>query len=341
MLPDVETRSVGSATVDLADALDRYAYWPAPTVIIVDGPYGLASFPGDPPTVDSLPRWYAPHAAAWSRFALPSTSLWFWGTELAWATVHPVLNLNGWDYRTAHVWDKGKGHIAGNVNSLTVRKFPVVTELVVHYERRVTLTTGDGRQLPMKEWLRAEWLRSGLPLNQTNVAAGVANAATRKWFTADHLWYYPPPNMMAALVAYANLNGRPEGRPYFSLDATTPVTAEQWATLRSKWHHTHGITNVWSEPAVRGEERLYRNGDAYKVAHMNQKPLRLNERIVQATSDPGDVVWEPFGGLCTGTLAALRTGRLAYAAEIDHDFYRLAITRLTAHVDAPQVWLAS
>jgi hypothetical protein len=106
----VDHETVGGATIELADALTRYEAWPKPTVIIVDGPYGLNSFPGDPPTVGALPEWYAPHVAAWSKRALPETSLWFWGTEVGWATVHPILQLHGWDYRTAYVWDKGKGH---------------------------------------------------------------------------------------------------------------------------------------------------------------------------------------------------------------------------------------
>ena len=33
------------------DALNAYAEWPAPTVIISDGAYGLASFPGDDPSL--------------------------------------------------------------------------------------------------------------------------------------------------------------------------------------------------------------------------------------------------------------------------------------------------
>ncbi len=318
---------IGSVTLDLGDAMERYETWERPTVVIVDGPYGLRSFPGDPPTVEELPEWYAPHVAAWSKAALPETSLWFWGTELSWATVHPVLRLHGWDYRTAYVWDKGKAHIAGNVNSRSLRKFPVVTELIVHYERRVVLAAGDGRQLPIKDWLRAEWSRSGLSFSQTNDACGVANAATRKYFTTDWRWYFPPPEMMVRLADYANLHGAATGRPYFSLDGQTPLTAGAWAKMRSKWHYVHGITNVWAAPALHGSERL-RNGNGLQSAHMNQKPLALTERMILATSDPGDVVWEPFGGLCTGAVASLRTERRAFAAEILPAYYELAVARL-------------
>jgi site-specific DNA-methyltransferase (adenine-specific) len=324
----MESTTLAGITIEQADALTRYAEWPQPTVIMVDGPYGLHSFPGDPATFEELPEWYAPHVAAWSARALPETSLWFWATEIGWATVHPVLALHGWDYRTAYVWSKGKAHIAGNVNGQSIRKFPVETELIVHYERRVTLATGDGRTLPIKAWLRAEWQRSGLPLSRTNAACGVKDAATRKYFTTDWRWYFPPPEMMVLLAAYANEHGAETSWPYFSLDGESELTSEAWERMRSKWRYVHGVTNVWSAPAVRGEERLKQGGSGLVVAHMNQKPISLMERAILATSDEGDVVWEPFGGLCTGAVASLRTGRRCYAAEIIPAYYSLAVARL-------------
>ncbi|HEX5504839.1 MAG TPA: DNA methyltransferase [Thermomicrobiales bacterium] len=324
---------VGTAQIELADALARYAAWPAPTTIVSDGAYGVAGFPGDPPTADGLPAWYRPHVEAWSRHALPETSLWFWGTEVGWATVHPLLVEHGWIYRTAHVWDKGIAHVAGNVNSKTIRKFPVVTELCVHYDRDVRLPTADGQRLPLRAWLRHEWFRTGLPLAKTNEACGVKNAATRKYFTHDHLWYFPPPEMIERLAAYADRHGRPTEWAYFSADGRTPLTAAEWARLRSKWRHTHGLTNVWAHPAIRGEERL--KDPRRKILHANQKPLQLVERIIAATSDPGDVVWEPFGGLCTAAVAALRSRRRCFSAEIDPDFYRLAVARLCQEGRAP------
>jgi site-specific DNA-methyltransferase (adenine-specific) len=317
---------VGSVQLDRADAATRYGAWPAPTTIMVDGPYGLGLYPGDPPTPEGLAEWYLPHIEAWARYALPETTLWFWGNEIGWATVHPVLARHGWQYRALHIWDKGVGHVAGNVNSKTIRRFPIVTEVCVQYIRDIQLGTGDGLRLPMPEWLRYEWERSGLPLSKTNEACGVANAATRKYFTKDHLWYFPPPEMMEQIAAYANKHGRVTQWPYFSLNGKTPVTAVQWSRMRAKWNHIHGVTNVWTMPPVRGGERLKENGT--KSLHINQKPLRLISRIVEASSDPGDVVWEPFGGLCTTAVACLRSNRRCCSAEINPEFYRLAKARV-------------
>lgn len=315
----------GHCRIQLGDVLDLYDDWDRPTVIISDGAYGLNSFPGDPPTVAGLEEWYRPHIKAWSERSLAGSTLWFWNSELGWATVHPLLVAQGWEFRNCHIWDKGIAHAAGNTNTKTIRKFPVVTEVCVQYVRKVTFKVEDGRSLPMQEWLRHEWLRSGLPLWKTNIACGVKNAATRKYFTADHLWYFPPPEAFVALADYANRYGAKSGRPYFSVNGERSLTAEEWTFMRAKFYCPLGVTNVWTEPAVRGQER---EKLANVCIHMNQKPLKLLERCIAASSDKGDVVWEPFGGLCSATLAAHRLGRQGFAAECVPDFFQVAVRRL-------------
>lgn len=252
--------------------------------------------------------------------------MWFWCNEIGWATVHPLLARHGWQYRALHVWNKGIAHIAGNVNSKTIRSFPVVTEVCVQYIRETCLKSGDGRQLPLREWLRYEWQRTGLPFSKANEACDVKNAATRKYFTKDYLWYFPPPEMMEKLAAYANRYGKPTEHPYFSLDGKSAVTAKQWEKMRAKWNHTHSLTNVWSEAPIHGVERI-KTSDA-KSAHANQKPLNLIERIIIASSDPDDIVWEPFGGLCSAAIASLRTGRKCFSSEINPSYYKLARKRI-------------
>jgi len=313
-----------SARLYPGDFLEVYRQWPEPTVIVVDGPYGVGSFPGDPKTPRHLAQWYEPYIAAWSFRSLPETTLWFWNTEIGWATVHHALEANGWEYRNCHIWDKGLGHIAGNANSKTLRKFPVVTEVCVQYVRKVFIPW-QGQNFPLKDWVRHEWNRTGLAFSRANQACGVKNAATRKYLTKDHLWYFPPPEIFVKLVEYANRHGSPSGRPYFSFNGNKPVTQKEWSRMRAKFHCPVGVSNVWNEPQVRGNERLK---DKLKCIHMNQKPLRLLELILQASSDPGDVVWEPFGGLCSTAVAAIRTNRQCYSAEILEKFFRAACQRL-------------
>ena len=328
-----KTLHLGTVELCKGDALKFYDNWDAPAVIISDGPYGLGKFPGEPHTPDKLAEWYAPHAAAWAAHAAPFTTLWFWNSEIGWAKSHPALEMHGWQYEETVVWDKGIAHIAGNVNSRTIRGMPVVTEVAVRYTRKATLSTIDAGELPLKEWLRHEWQRSGLPMSQSNAACGVANAATRKYLTQCHLWYFPPGDAVAAMSRWCMGHGAPTTRPYFSLDGVNPPSADAWDRMRAKWNHVHALTNVWQEPPVHGIERVkHPSGSGYM--HANQKPLALMERQINASTERGDVVWEPFGGLMSATVAAVRTGRRAFAAELHPDFFEAGSRRVRAALPA-------
>ena len=93
------------------------------------------------------------------------------------------------------------------------------------------------------------------------------------------------------------------------------------------------MTNVWHRPQVAGKKRI--NGDRqqmqwkYKSLHGSQKPLELIEIAIAATTDVGDVVWEPFGGLCPAAICSLDLGRESHSAEIVSEFYAAAVQRLT------------
>ena len=319
------------------DVSDAYSSWPTPACIISDGAYGVRGFHGDTTDAAGLVDWYRPHIAAWTKAATSATVLWFWGTEVGWATIHHELDKAGWDYVQTVIWDKGLSHIAGNVNGRTIRRFPVVTEVCVLYQRRFEVKV-DGRTLNAQQWIRHEWQRSGLPMYLANEAVGVKNAATRKYLTSDWLWYWPPGAAMAAMASYCNRHGFESGRPYFSLDGEHSVSAAAWDALRYRWNHVHGLTNVWARPPLHDSERL--RGSMRRAAprvykptrasttHLNQKPLELMERLVNATTKTGDVVWEPFSGLGTGSVAAVALRRKAYLAELDPLFADLAEERL-------------
>jgi len=328
------------------DVLDAYSKWEMPRLIISDGAYGVGGFPGDPRTPAELVSWYKPHIEEWSKSAHPSTTLWFWNTEVGWATIHPLLIASGWKYEFTNTWNKGVGHIAGNVNGRTIRRFPVVTEVCVVYTREPRIFVGP-EHIHMKKWLLSEWKRTGLPIKKANEACGVKDAATRKYFDQGWLWYSPPAHVMELLVNYANTYGDLSGKPFYSLNGTSPVTGKEWESLRPIWNHEHGITNVWDEPGVRGSERykgsMTRSAPrVYKPtqlssSHLNQKPLKLMRRIVQSCTNIDDVVWEPFGGTCTGAVAAVELSRRVYSAEINSDFAALSNERLLcaqAQVDA-------
>ncbi len=303
------------------NSLEHYDNWDNPTVIVSDGAYGILGFQGDTADHLSIAEWYEPHVAKWSEHALPSTTLWFWNSEIGWANVHPVLEKYGWKYVNANIWNKGKAHIAGNVNTAKIRRFPVVSEVCVQYVFDYKID-----ELTLQQWLIREWKRTGLPQKRANEACGVKDVAVRKYLAKDHLWYFPPAEMFEKLVSYANEYGKPEGRPYFSEDGHYPLTKEQWESMRAKFHCPHGYTNVWNRPPLSGKERI-KAPKGTKAAHLNQKPLDLMSLIIEASSDIDDVVWEPFGGLFSASYAASQLERRAYGCEIIPAYFNIGVSR--------------
>ena len=103
------------------------------------------------------------------------------------------------------------------------------------------------------------------------------------------------------------------------------MTAKEWDALRHGWRHAHGLTNVWRLAPLHGVERVkgtmrraaprVHNPSSLSAAHLNQKPLEFMRRILHAVTDEGDVIWEPFGGLASGSVAAVQAGRFPCVAE--------------------------
>ncbi|MDP9437625.1 MAG: hypothetical protein M3P49_02610, partial [Actinomycetota bacterium] len=63
-------------------------------------------------------------------------------------------------------------------------------------------------------------------------------------------------------------------------------------------------------------------------AHRHQKPLTLALELIQATTAPGDLVLDPFGGVATMPYAALANGRRAWGSEYNEKFWEVGEARL-------------
>ena len=79
--------------------------------------------------------------------------------------------------------------------------------------------------------------------------------------------------------------------------------------------------NVWEFPRVRYRMEEYEE-------HPTQKPVALLERIVRASSNPGDVVLDPFAGTFTTSFVAKKLGRQSIGIEIEEDYVKIGLRRL-------------
>jgi site-specific DNA-methyltransferase (adenine-specific) len=79
--------------------------------------------------------------------------------------------------------------------------------------------------------------------------------------------------------------------------------------------------NVWNIPRVRFRMDEYEN-------HPTQKPEKLLERIIKASSNKGDIILDPFAGSFTTLAVANKLGRLGIGIELNPEYYKIGIRRL-------------
>ena len=69
-----------------------------------------------------------------------------------------------------------------------------------------------------------------------------------------------------------------------------------------------------------------------RTGYPTQKPLALLERIIQASSNPGDIVLDPFAGCATACVAAEKLDRLWVGIDLSRMAYTLVQERLAKEV---------
>ena len=93
----------------------------------------------------------------------------------------------------------------------------------------------------------------------------------------------------------------------------------------------------WLFPICSGPERL--KDDGGRKAHPTQKPEALLSRILLATTNPGDVVLDPFFGTGTTGAVARRLGRRFIGIERDPDYVKAAQERISRVQPLPEATL--
>lgn len=88
----------------------------------------------------------------------------------------------------------------------------------------------------------------------------------------------------------------------------------------------------WRIPLATGKQRVKLNGTK---AHSTQKPEALLYRIIMASSNPGEVILDPFFGSGTTGAAAKKLGRGWIGIERDKKYIRVAQKRIDAVVPSP------
>jgi site-specific DNA-methyltransferase (adenine-specific) len=138
-------------------------------------------------------------------------------------------------------------------------------------------------------------------------------------------------------IAWIKTNPMPNFRGVrFTNAHETLLWAARSRDSRCTFHH-HAMKSLnedlqmrsdWLLPVCGGKERL--RGEEGAKIHSTQKPEALLYRVILATTNPGDVILDPFFGSGTTGAAAKRLGRRWIGIERDPAYRRAAQKRIDA-----------
>lgn len=84
--------------------------------------------------------------------------------------------------------------------------------------------------------------------------------------------------------------------------------------------------NIFITSSLQSKERLKdKNG---KAIHPTQKPLSILKKLIEVSSNPGDIILDPFMGVGSTAVAAKELGRKYIGCEINRKHHVIACERL-------------
>ena len=328
---------------------------PGYTLIVSDGAYGIGGFPGDPKHPRHLADWYAPHLEAWDRLAAPSSSLYFWCTPEGCARMLPAVEAAGWSFMSSIRWDKPSS--AAWKGAAGMRRWMQDSEDCYFYVREAVDISAMAADVIYRDLdasrrdssapvlLRSDRERAGLTRKDLAhafpSASGGLTGCVTNW---EEGYNFPTWEVWQRAAAWLALTGKqllPTDRPYLVTEAVWAARGglrESYEALRASYEALRGeyealrgeyealrypftlpqgVTDVWSGLPV---NRPGRHGCAKRDDHI--------ERIVKASSRPGDRVLEPFGGGAPVLRACKKLGRSCDSIERDPEWHRRALASI-------------
>lgn len=142
------------------------------------------------------------------------------------------------------------------------------------------------------------------------------------WILNDIIWIKsnPMPNFRGVRLTNAHETliwaQKKKGAPY-TFNYRTMKALNEDLQMRSDWNL----------PLAAGKERIKSNG---AKAHSTQKPEALLYRVILSSTNPGDVILDPFFGSGTTGAVAKKLGRRFIGIERDARYVRVAKKRIEA-----------
>ena len=230
-----------------------------------------------------------------SRVLRKGGSFYLFGYFRMLSRLLPVLEECGLELRQQIILNKGIKAVSGRATK-GYKIFPNVTESILFLYK-------DSKPF-VKQFLKQRQLDLGLTSKDINEALGVKSNGGGMWSI------YTGRNVCKQLPTKELWN-----KLETILDFHIP-----YDKISQTFNTQLGITDVWDDINFYGETDRF---------HPTQKPLKLIERLVLASSNENDIVLDPFMGSGTTALASQNNKRKYIGFEVDDEYYEKSIERLT------------
>ncbi|MEQ1790485.1 MAG: site-specific DNA-methyltransferase [Rickettsiales bacterium] len=105
-------------------------------------------------------------------------------------------------------------------------------------------------------------------------------------------------------------------------------------SVMKKYNNDKQMKSVWRFTSPNASEKIFGK-------HPTQKPLSILGRCIEASTNKGDFVFDPFAGSSTTGVAALTLNRKFCGVELEDDFIKLSLNRLEEVISKEQESLLS
>lgn len=229
-----------------------------------------------------------------SRVVKTNCSFWLFGYVKILSKILPLAEKYGFVFRQQIIVDKGMRSISGRKTS-TYKMFPTTTESIFFFVKN--------NQPNIKKFLKEKQKEFGYTAKQINDMLECKSNGGGLWSL------YSGDNILAQIP-----------------------TKEMWEKLQQifKFKMDYSEVNFTFNPQM-GYTDVWRDIDFYKEDrnHSTQKPIKLIERLIIASSNEGMLVLDPFIGSGSTAVAAQKLKRDFIGFEIDKKYYDYSLSRLS------------
>jgi adenine-specific DNA-methyltransferase len=244
-------------------------------------------------------EWMAEYAAEWRRVLKPNGSLFCFCSVTMSARLEVMLSKE-FNVLSHVVWtkpnDPGFDGWKGKMRKEALRQWYAHSERILFAEPAVS---GNLFRSPFAEMLRECRKQAGLSMHELTAITGAHGKVNHGGAVSNWEAGRNTPSrdqyekMRAAILNTGKVKSMPDYESairVFNMDASKE------------------FTDVWTFPSVR----------PYKGKHPAEKPAAMLEHAIEATTYPGDIVLDCFGGSGSTALAALKLNRRTISMEIEH-----------------------